>query len=46
MESLHEASEEQITAAAQESQQAVIDSEDFPLGQPACHLDGECEACQ
>lgn len=45
-EQLHEACEAQIVNAARESQQAVADPDDFPLGPPACDLGGECESCQ
>lgn len=43
---LHEACEAQITGAVQESRQAVTDPDDFPLGQPACNLGGDCDSCQ
>lgn len=43
---LHEACEAQITGAAQESRQAVTDPDDFPLGLPACNLDGDCDSGQ
>jgi len=38
--------DERAAEAAAESQQSVSDPDDFPLGAPACNLDGECESCQ